>query len=71
MRLLVLLSLAVFVALLVPFGLFTASDAECPAQGTAASNVRLVPFSAEEFAAFRARHRGHIVFDELFNQRTK
>jgi hypothetical protein len=39
MRLLVLLSLAVFVALLVPFGLFTASDAECPAQGAAASNA--------------------------------
>ena len=40
MRLLVLLSLAAFVALQVPFGLLTASDAECPAQEAAASNAR-------------------------------
>jgi len=31
---------------------------------TVAEGERAVPFSAEEFAAFRARHRGHIVFDE-------
>jgi quercetin dioxygenase-like cupin family protein len=39
MRLLVLLSLVAFASLLVPFGLFTACDAECPAQGAAASNA--------------------------------
>ena len=31
---------------------------------TVKEGERPVPFSAEEFAAFRARHRGHIVFDE-------
>jgi quercetin dioxygenase-like cupin family protein len=31
---------------------------------TVAEGERAVPFSAEEFAAFRARHRGHIIFDE-------
>ena len=31
---------------------------------TAAEGERAVPFSAEEFAAFRARHGGHIIFDE-------
>ena len=39
MRLLVLLLLVGFASLLVPFELFTASDAECPAQGAAASNA--------------------------------
>ena len=29
-----------------------------------AEGERAVPLSPEEFAAFRARHRGHIVFDE-------
>jgi len=38
MRLLVLLPLVAFAALLVPWGHFTASDAECPAQAAAASN---------------------------------
>jgi hypothetical protein len=33
MRLLVLLLFVGFASLLVPFGLFTACDAECPAQG--------------------------------------
>ena len=31
---------------------------------TVREGERVVPFSAEEFAAFRARHRGHILFDE-------
>jgi quercetin dioxygenase-like cupin family protein len=31
---------------------------------TVAEGERAVPFSAGEFAAFRARHRGHIIFDE-------
>lgn len=31
---------------------------------TVAEGERAVPFSPQEFAAFRARHRGHIVFDE-------
>ena len=31
---------------------------------TVAEGERVLPFSAEEFAAFRARHQGHIVFDE-------
>ncbi len=31
---------------------------------TVAEGERVVPFTAEEFAAFRARHRDHIVFDE-------
>lgn len=31
---------------------------------TVAAGERAVPFSLEEFAAFRARHRGHIIFDE-------
>jgi hypothetical protein len=31
---------------------------------TVAEGERVVPFSPEEFAAFRARHRDHIVFDE-------
>src|ERR1051325_2320939 len=39
MRLLVLLSLMAFASLLAPFELFTASDAECPAQGAAAANA--------------------------------
>jgi mannose-6-phosphate isomerase-like protein (cupin superfamily) len=30
---------------------------------TVVEGERAVPFSAEEFAAFRARHRGHIIFD--------
>ena len=33
-------------------------------QMTVAEGERAVPFSPEEFTAFRARHRGHIVFDE-------
>ena len=39
MRLLVLLSLVAFSSLLAPFGVFTASDAECPAQTAAASKA--------------------------------
>ena len=39
MRLLVLLSLVASASLLAPFGVFTASDAECPAQGAAAANA--------------------------------
>ena len=31
---------------------------------TVAEGERAVPFSPEEFAAFRAQHRGHILFDE-------
>lgn len=31
---------------------------------TVADGERAVPFTADEFAAFRARHRDHIVFDE-------
>ena len=31
---------------------------------TAGEGERVVPFSPEEFAAFRARHRGHILFSE-------
>lgn len=31
---------------------------------TVADGERVTPFSAEELAAFRARHKGHIVFDE-------
>lgn len=31
---------------------------------TVGKGERPVPFSPEEFAAFRARHRGHIIFDE-------
>ena len=39
MRLLALLSLVASASLLAPFGVFTASDAECPAQGAAAANA--------------------------------
>jgi quercetin dioxygenase-like cupin family protein len=31
---------------------------------TVREGERVIPFSSEEFSAFRARHRGHIVFDE-------
>ena len=31
---------------------------------TVPEGERAVPFSPQEFAAFRARHRGHIIFDE-------
>jgi hypothetical protein len=31
---------------------------------TVGEGERAVPFSPEEFGAFRARHRGHIIFDE-------
>jgi quercetin dioxygenase-like cupin family protein len=31
---------------------------------TVAEGERVVPFSPEEFAAFRARHRDHVIFDQ-------
>jgi hypothetical protein len=42
MRLLVLLPLVAFAALLVPLGHFSASDAECPAQGAASNASGLI-----------------------------
>ena len=81
--LLVLLSFVAFASLLAPLGLFTASDAECPAQGslffnfpkpeivsdyyrelTVKEGQRLLPFSAEEFAAIRAPRGGTSFFDQ-------
>jgi hypothetical protein len=31
---------------------------------TVAEGQPAIPFSTEEFAAFRARHKGHVMFDK-------
>ena len=70
MRLLVLLSLVAFASLLVPLGLFTASDAECPAQGAAAANAPGLILQQSEgdrksapTLAWQRRSHGHIFHD--------